>query len=151
MSSFISLRAALKKKLVPVLQQNFWVTDTCLAVVGGTELNLDNKLTALKPLLAQDGVHLTPEGYRYVAKNISGILCEVYLGKCGKFAPSCSNPLPVSGNRRFHWRGFTSPVGSRSNTYPSGSSAYKSAKGRTFKAPGPYTGSKRGGGSKGKN
>ena len=117
------------------LPTNAWVCDTCLAVPQQRENPSGDMLIPLKQVTAVDNVHLTVAGYRNVAVNIGSILDSIHRGKIGKFTPSPANPLSVSGSRRFHWRGFNSPVGSKSS--PSGAGYLKSARGRAPK-PGPY-------------
>jgi len=142
MSSFLSMRAILKKVAVQHMPTNMWVADTCCAVPNGAELNSESKLAALRKFLLADGVHLTPEGYRNVSNNISSILDSVVKGTMGKYTPNCPNPTSVSGARRYHWRGFTSPVGSRSQS--TSHTGLKAIRGRQPRPHGPYGGSSSG-------
>ena len=149
MSSFSALRAQLKKLCVPALVNNVWVGDICCWIPNCYDMNSMSKLAALRPTMAPDGVHLTPEGYRNFANYIGELLEKTSQGKLGKYAPSSSNSSLVSGSRRYHWRGFTSPVGSKSHS--AGSSGLKASRGRSHKTSGPYShNGGRGGGSWGR-
>ena len=73
-------------------------------------MSVGERVTALRSLLAADGVHLTPDGYKNFAKNLCSVINDRTSGKLGKPKTS-TNARLVSGSN-FHWRGFNSPVGS---------------------------------------
>jgi hypothetical protein len=143
MLAFSRLRAHLKKSIVPRLGNNFWIADGCIAIKHGNDLKLAVKQELLKPLMAADGVvHLTPEGYRNAASNIGCILESVQRGKIGKLAIPRSNASLVSGTRRHHWRGFSSPVGSKKPATTT--SQLKMSRSRQSRSAVPYAGGRGG-------
>jgi hypothetical protein len=88
------------------------VTGVPLGQSGGSNREL---LPEIQNVMACDGVHLKPEGYKNLAKNIFEALSGLKLGKIGS-----SLPVPVSGNNpqqplrkkdEYFWRGYSSPVG----------------------------------------
>jgi hypothetical protein len=110
------LRAVLKQETVKMGVKNHWVLDgagTLAGVcVGGTAGSNRDLIPDLKHALANDGVHLTSEGYRKLAtaivKSIEGV-------RSGTLTKTVTNALSVSGHggkpNSYFWRGFTSPTG----------------------------------------
>jgi hypothetical protein len=82
-------------------------------VSGTDDKPVPDKLTALRGVMTQDGVHLTAEGSKNFAENIVETLAKLQSGKCGKkSAMSSSAAVNISGAGRHFWHGFSSPVGS---------------------------------------
>ena len=111
------LRSLLRRKLVAGLPASPpWILDTVCSVDNGTHKTVIEKLDALKQVCAPDGVHLMPDGYCNVAKNISATLQLLQEGKLGKVnAQSRSAAVPIAGAAAHlhYWKGFSSPVGSQ--------------------------------------
>jgi hypothetical protein len=89
----------------------FWVTDT-LACLGTIPVSIQDKLSALRSALGNDGVHFSAQG-RYnlltnLAKPIYG-LKNVTIGKPPNKAEAAAS---VVSGRKYYWRGFLSEHGS---------------------------------------
>jgi len=110
------LRSLLRRRLAASMPTSPpWILDTCCSVDNSTHKTVIEKLEVLKQVCASDGVHLKPEGYCNVAKNISATLQLLQEGKLGKIvAQSRSAAVPVAGAVAIphFWKGFSSPVGS---------------------------------------
>jgi hypothetical protein len=112
------LRTIIKQETVKMGVKNHWVLDGAgtLAGVGVGSTGGSNKdlIPDLMGSLANDGVHLTPAGYRKLASAIVESINGLRSGKLTK-ASTGTNAMSVSGplttNRTYFWRGFTSPVG----------------------------------------
>jgi hypothetical protein len=116
-----------------------WVADTCCAVSGSPDMAIPAKLSSLKSVSASDGVHLTPEGYRNVAKNISELIVQFRTGTLGKSVQNsaASAAASVSGRQLYFWRGICSPIGSRTRNPALNKSGSKSSRGK-MPRPNPY-------------
>ena len=116
LSNTIGLRTVMKKSLSSSLGRNFWLANTCGAISGSVDKPTPELLAALKNISARDGVHLTKEGYRNMARNLGETVANLASGKLGKNTLPGTNDaaISVSGARRFFWRGISSPVGSGS-------------------------------------
>ena len=135
----LKLRAVLKKKLGGAENIPLWIMDTCGAVKNPGDLTVSDKLAALKTVCARDGVHLTDAGSRIFAANITEVLQKLQSGMLGKPPNAMTGSAAVifsGGGGRHFWRGFTSPVGSRSRGHPA--AWQKAPKDRLFKNFGPY-------------
>jgi hypothetical protein len=139
-SSNIRLRTHLKKRLLECGVANYRVADSCCYAKGTCDLSAKERATALRATCAADGVHHTPEGYRACSTNVVQIL------KCNTLSAVSSS---VSGPaKKFHWRGFTSPTGSKLH-HSRCPNWGKSMKLRPHTLANPYN--RRGGGNSGKH
>jgi len=128
-SSNLRLRAVLKKKLLEKRIKNHWVADSCCYVKAVKDFDAKRRAETLRAVSAGDGVHYTPDGYGNFAGNVAEML---------KSFKNRSAAVSVSGStRRFHWRGFTSPVGSLLSV-PSAPSWKAPTRGKPHHAAGPY-------------
>jgi hypothetical protein len=108
------LRSVLKKCVQKEVPGGAWVMDTCSAIIHAEKAGVQDRLVALKLVCGSDGVHLSPDGYRNVAKNICATLVGLQSGTLGKnIAGTSSSPCSsVLGEKKsFYWRGFVSPCG----------------------------------------
>jgi len=99
-------RKTLIKSLVDRGLKNFKVLD----VIGSfcdTHTNTPNKLATLKPLFEHDNVHLTPQGYLTLSKNIISTATTL-LTETQKITTPCTSPGTQS-NRS--WHGYHSTAG----------------------------------------
>jgi len=135
----LKLRAVLKRKLGGAENGTIWIMDTCSSIKNPGELPVPEKLTALKSASARDGVHLTDDGSKVFAANISDVIHKLQNGLLGKGHSASTGAAAVNfsggGMRRF-WRGFTSPVGSRGRGHQA--AWQKAPKDRIYKNFGPY-------------
>jgi len=100
------VRSMVKGELGRLGVKNFWVLNGVETLTGLPEgTGPAEKLRALRPVCANDGVHLTPLGYNRLAKGIVSCLDSQNRQKFG-FHRS-------TGSKGAYWRGFLSPVGSR--------------------------------------
>jgi hypothetical protein len=119
MNGVTNLRSIFKRECNKMGVKRHWVLDGIGAVTGVPLGQSDGSncemLPEIQNVMACDGVHLKPEGYKNLAKNISEALTGLKQGKLGS-----SLPDPVSGNGpqqalrkkdEYFWRGFSSPVG----------------------------------------
>ena len=130
----IKLRTLLKKKLESKRSGPYRVMDTCAAVPEPAAKSVNDKLTELPAVSAKDGVHLTKVGYVNMTANLVhaiGMVQEGHTGKIGSAAVSY-----VTGSGRHHWRGFTSPVGSKLAGHQHG--MHKWERSRPHHNHGPY-------------
>jgi hypothetical protein len=104
LSGFILLRNELIRCLVQNGLTNFKVLDVCCATTCTTTSNLTERLTALRGVLAEDGVHFTPPGYNNLAKRTVSCLKTLLTEK-----------PKVTKKHTFFWRGYRSPHGSLAN------------------------------------
>ncbi len=105
LSGFILQRNELIRSLVQNRLTNFKVLDVCCATTCTTTSNLSERLNALRGVLAEDGVHLTPNGYNNLAKRTISCLKTLLTEK-----------PKVAKKHTFFWRGYRSPHGSLTNT-----------------------------------
>jgi hypothetical protein len=108
------LRNLLKAECKKMNIQNHWILDgigTLAGVpVGQTAGSNKELLPELKDAVADDGVHLTTDGYRKLAQSIISAIDGIRSGSLTKsLARNVSGP--ASTGRDFFWRGFVSPVG----------------------------------------
>jgi hypothetical protein len=144
LGAVIGLRALLKKVLSRRLAGNFRIVDSCCAILKAADMQIKDRVLALQPLMADDNVHLSSEGYKNCASNIDHAVTFAQARRNTPRLQNRPNFLSVSGQKRFHWRGFTSPVGATSKV--SGrASLIKSPRDRPHKSL-PYS---RGGGGGG--
>ncbi len=134
LTATVKLRTVLKKRCEKVFSGPYRVVDTCSAVLDGADKSVSNKLTELPALMAKDGVHLTREGYKNMAKNVMLAIQHIQAGDTSQ--SDSAAVLNVPGAGRFHWRGFTSPVGSKLSSSHHG--GQKWGKGRPHHNNGPY-------------
>jgi hypothetical protein len=104
LSGFIQLRNELIRCLVQHGLTNFKVLDVCCATTCTTTSNLPDRVNGLRNVFAEDGVHLTPNGYNNLAKWSISCLKTLLVDK-----------PKVEKKHTFFWRGYRSPHGSRAN------------------------------------
>jgi hypothetical protein len=109
------MRAILKKESIAMGVKNHWVLDGVGAVAGipvgqsgGSNRDL---VPELAKSLAKDGVHLTTEGNRNLAKAIVAAIAGLKTGKLTKITADTSVPGGQGKLKEYFWRGFRSPVG----------------------------------------
>lgn len=138
LAATVRLRGNLKRRLGNKGMGLHWVMDTCCGVLDPESKPMHEKLSSLKNLCAQDGVHLQAEGYGNCAKNIANTVQNLQSGLLGKVAGNpFSAGVTVSGSPARHfWRGFSSPVGSMGTHSQPG--WMKSTRDWAYKPPGPY-------------
>ena len=115
LAATVKLRAVLKKKVHAAAGGLCWVMDTCSCVPDPDQSSMTDMLLALKPLCAEDGVHLKPAGYTNLGRNIVATVIKLQNGMIGKYdsRTSVSAASSVTGPANHFWRGFCSPVGSK--------------------------------------
>jgi lysophospholipase L1-like esterase len=134
LSATLKLRGVLKKRLEKCLSIQYRILDTCGAIVDAPDKSVSTKLAELPGLMAKDGVHWTKEGYKNLASNVVLAVQRLQAGDTSKTDTAAS--FTVAGTGRHHWRGFTSPVGSKLPC--SQHNWQKWAKGRPHQNHGPY-------------
>lgn len=113
--------------------------DTCCAIPDPDSKTMADRSEGLKMVGGSDGVHLTIEGYRNMAKNISDTIVKLENGAMGKkVTGSVSAGVHVSGSSsRVFWRGFSSPVGSKTASMATGWP--KARRDWSHRSAGPYS------------
>jgi hypothetical protein len=110
------LRNTLKKCVVDMGTEKFWVLDGMGAVLGvnsGTDRGGNREILAdLEPFMANDGVHLSEAGYKNLARVIKTTITSVYTGKLGKQNIATNTGTLPAQERSYYWRGYISPCGS---------------------------------------
>jgi hypothetical protein len=104
LTGFIGLRNDLIKHLVHAGLTNFKVMDSCCVTNCIPTANLPERLEGLQKVTSKDGIHFSSEGY----KNLSTRVLQCIEGMLGPKRKENSN------KKTYFWRGFRSPVGSRS-------------------------------------
>ena len=135
----VKLRSVLKKKLGGKHTGVHWVMDTCSGVHDPDNMQLAEKLLALRVAGASDGVHLSQAGYDNLAKNIRATVIKLQNGMLGKptnLSVAAGSPSVSGLGHSFFWRGFSSPSGSRAS--PHLPAWARSNKKWTYRAAGPY-------------
>jgi hypothetical protein len=114
-NSVTHLRNVLKKESNMLGVRNNWILDgvgaICGIPVGKSGGSNKELLPDLQKVLAADGVHLKPGGYRNLASAIISAIEGVKSGSLTK--PAAVLPVSEGGKsqREFFWKGFLSPVG----------------------------------------
>ena len=111
LSATLHLRTILKNKLEKKLSGPFRVLDTCSMVADPADKSLSVKLNELPAMMAKDGVHMSNEGYVHMANNIVQAIVRIQAGDHAQSGTAAVSL--VTGAGRYHWRRFTSPVGSK--------------------------------------
>jgi hypothetical protein len=110
LSGFIGLRNDLIKHLVHAGLTNFKVMDSCCVTNCSPTANLPERLEGLQKVTSKDGIHFSTEGYKNLSTRvlqcIEGMQSQKKTEKCNK--------------KTYFWRGFRSPVGSRSRNVTAG-------------------------------
>jgi hypothetical protein len=92
LSGFIQQRNELIRCLVQNGLTNFKVLDVCCATTCTTTSNLPDRINGLRNVFAEDGVHLTPNGYNNLAKRTISCLKTLLVEK-----PKIEKNIPFSG------------------------------------------------------
>jgi hypothetical protein len=114
-NSVTHLRNVLKKESNLMGVRNNWILDgvgaICGIPVGKSGGSNKELLPELQNVLATDGVHLKPSGYRNLASAIVSAIEGVKSGSLTK--PAAVLPVSEGGRsqREYFWKGFLSPVG----------------------------------------
>ena len=119
---------------------NLRVMDTCSTVPVPENKSVNKKLILLKDSLSKDSVHCTHVGYTHMVKNIRAVVSFMESNVVGNNKGSAAVSVTGAG-RRNHWRGFSSPVRSKSAGLNSHYSKWTRGKHR----PVPYGRGPRGG------
>jgi hypothetical protein len=112
----MALRNRLKRTMVSKLGSRVWITDSCCPTGEAADMNIPERITALRDVCAKDGVHFTLTGYRNVATVVAGLVID--HGKGAGTRPllkaQSSAAVVLSGRSgQYMWHGFVSPSGSR--------------------------------------
>jgi hypothetical protein len=111
------LRAVFKAESIKKGVRNHWILDGAGTMAGievGSSGGSNRELIPeMRQAVAVDSVHLSPEGYRRLAKAIVTAVVGIREGRLTK---SFANASSVTGGHQspkldFFWRGFSSPVG----------------------------------------
>jgi hypothetical protein len=111
------LRAVFKTEAKKMGIRNHWILDGTGTLAGvriGSSGGSNRELVPeLRNSLANDGVHLSTDGYRKLAQSIKEAIEGI---RSGSLTKSFANADSVSGKnptvaREYFWRGFSSPVG----------------------------------------
>jgi hypothetical protein len=109
------MRGILKKECATMGVTNHWILDgtgsICGVPVGQSAGNIKDLLPELQKVLASDGVHLKPEGYRNLAGQIVNAIEGVSNGTLTKSAAAKSSAGQNAKPKEFFWKGFISPTG----------------------------------------
>jgi len=133
------LRATLKKKLNGKIVGPYRIVDTCNSVVEPAGKSLSTRLSDLQASMSRDGVHLTKTGYANVVLNLTAAVCKLQSGQTDQQAAGNvqnTAALSVSGCR-YHWRGISSPNGSKAHQQSHHWSKW--ARGKSHMNSGPYS------------
>jgi hypothetical protein len=116
----------------------FWVTDT-LACLGTIPASMQEKLSALRTAMGNDGVHFSVQGRYNLFTNLAKTIYGLKNGSIGKPPNKAEAAASVVSGRKFYWRGFLSERGStlRPQPYKRGGSAGR-GRGRATTDPGPH-------------
>ena len=110
----IKLRSTLKKVLLKRYPEKVWILDSCCMVPNVADLAVPERAVALKKVCAKDGVHFLQEGYMNTAVEIGRVAGILLSGHSAQMPIRASDTasVHVSGDKRYYWHGFCSPVGS---------------------------------------
>jgi hypothetical protein len=108
-----NLKSILKKECCNMRVRNHWILDgigTLAGVpIGQTAGSNRDLLPELRDSFAEDGVHLSQNGYRKLAVTISSAVDSIRNGSLTK---SLANTITgAAKTNSYFWRGFSSPIG----------------------------------------
>jgi hypothetical protein len=110
-----NLRSVLKQETKKMGIRNHWILDGvgALAGVGVGSSGGSNRdlVPEIRQSLANDGVHLSADGYRKLATAIDESINGIRSGKLTKSANTMSVSGHLPSSRGYFWRGFSSPIG----------------------------------------
>jgi hypothetical protein len=125
LESVLHFRKLLKTSLVGSEGMGtFWVTDT-LACLGTIPASMQEKLSALRTAMGNDGVHFSVQGRYNLFTNLAKTIYGLKNGSIGKPPNKAEAAASVVSGRKYYWRGFLSERGStlRPQPYKRGGSA----------------------------
>jgi hypothetical protein len=105
LADIICLRNSLKKIVISHGLTNVRVLDSCCVTKCTATANTEMRLAALRDVMSHDGVHYISEGYANLAEN-----CAVAIKDMVRKSETASLN---SGQQKFFWRGFRSPIGAK--------------------------------------
>jgi hypothetical protein len=113
------------------------ILDTCNSVLDTAGKSTSVKLEDLRASMAKDGVHFTQTGYKNVVTNVLAALEKLQSGQTENTQPGGNTAASSVSGCRHHWRGITSPNGSKA--HQQAHSWAKWAKNKPHMNYGPYS------------